>query len=126
MNKATLGHTQHNTKEGVYSLQKNLHPKCGADVRNDTNRIGEGKEGVGEEGTVRTKSPNRRPTPAKPHHVDHNRLLQEKLTAELHPTVEIDEVPDVEEPDMTLSPAAQAHSLSLFLSSSTSDSGMCI
>lgn len=73
------------------------------------------------------KSPNRKPTPANPHHVTHNRPTEELANKHtLNPAIEVDEVDSEEDSLMTLSPAAQAHSLSLFLSSSTSDSGTTV
>ena len=99
---------------GVYSIQTNQHTKSGGT-----------QGGGGERGNTNTsqKSP-RKPTPANPHHVDHRGPLHNVPTP-LQPTIEVDEVDsdDGRRPSMTLSPAAQAHSLSLFLSSSTSDSG---
>ena len=76
------------------------------------------------------KSPNRKPTPANPHVVNQTRPIQIKAPT-LQPTIEVDEVPDVHvdaeaSREMAMSPAAQAHALSLFLSSSTSDSGINI
>ena len=65
------------------------------------------------------KSSNRKPTPAKPHQVKHTANV-----AALNPTIEVEEVEMDDAAQMTMSPEAQAHSLSLFLSSSTSDSGI--
>ena len=98
---------------GVYSIQNNQHTNTGgASVGGDRNA------------STSQKSPARKPTPANPHHIDHRGPLHHHNAA-LPPTIEVNEIDsdDGRDPSMTLSPAAQAHSLSLFLSSSTSDSG---
>ena len=72
------------------------------------------------------KSAGRKPTPANPYHVDHGGPLHHHNIQPLPPTIEVNEVDssdDGRDPSVALSPAAQVHSLSLFLSSSTSDSG---
>ena len=103
---------------GVYSTQNNQYTKSGdSSVGEDSSR--------GNTGTSQ-KSPGRKPTPAHPHHIDHRGPLYHHDVPTLPPTIEVNEVDssdDGRDPSMTLSPAAQAHSLSLFLSSSTSDSG---
>lgn len=102
---------------GVYSIHDDKY----------TNAGGTGVGGDNSRGNASTshKSPARKPTPANPHHVDHRGPLHYHNVPPLPPTIEVNEVDsdDGRDPSMTLSPAAQAHSLSLFLSSSTSDSG---
>ena len=104
---------------GVYSIQNNQY----------TNSVGSSVAGDNLKGytTGATQKPaGRKPTPANPHHVDHRGPLHHPDAPTLPPTIEVNEVDssdDGRDCNMTLSPAAQAHSLSLFLSSSTSDSG---
>ena len=103
---------------GVYSIQNNQYTQSGdSSVGGDSSR---GNAGASQ------KSPARKPTPANPHHIDHRGPLHRHDVPTLPPTIEVNEVDssdDGRDPSMNLSPAAQVHSLSLFLSSSTSDSG---
>ena len=99
MNKATIGPALHSDRGGVHSLKTNQTPM------------------ESEESTWQ-KSSNRKPTPAKPHQIKGTTNVPP-----FNPTIEVEEVDSDDATQMTLSPAAQAHSLSLFLSSSTSDSG---
>ena len=114
LNKAATAVHQHQPGNfkgvGVYSVSKDLHQ----DSRDDNKTKG----GVG------NSLVNRKLTPAHPHMVNHSRPMPFKPPT-LQPMIEVDEVPDQHEMsrDVTMSPAAQAHALSLFLSSSTSDSG---
>lgn len=113
---------QHIIKQGVYSLQNNQHPSTSG------NKDGGEIRGSGGGGSIPHKSPtaNRKPTPAKPHQIHdgkHSQKLLAQAPPSLCPTIEVNEVED-DPSNNTLSPAAQAHSLSLFLSSSTSDSGI--
>ena len=111
---ATAMHQPGNFKGvGVYSVSNDQHRDSKDDNKTKTGA-----------GNNLLRSPNRKLTPAHPHMVNHSRPIPIKPPT-LQPTIEIDEVPDQDEMsrDVTMSPAAQAHALSLFLSSSTSDSG---
>lgn len=99
MSKATVGQALHGTQGGVHSIKTNQ-----ASMENDE--------------SMWQKSSNRKPTPANPHQVKRTTNIPA-----LNPTIEVEEVELDDTAQMTMSPEAQAHSLSLFLSSSTSDSG---
>ena len=105
---------------GVYSVQNNQYTNAGG-----SSSIG-GDGSKGNSGTSQKSAGGRKPTPANPHHVDRGGPLHHHNVSPLPPTIEVNEVEssdDGRDHSVTLSPAAQAHSLSLFLSSSTSDSG---